>query len=172
MGLLDKAKFWKKDDDALGDMSDLGDFGLEENPGAGGDPGGTADDLGLGQDFRAQPSGQAMPGTEAHQMPGSAQQAPEEAGGSIDSPSSFAQQAQQGASGAGPQQPQPTPYHEVPSPAAQAPAHQGAGGEMAKDIEIIHAKLDAIRSSLDSINQRLATLERIASGDNKSRYSW
>lgn len=31
-----------------------------------------------------------------------------------------------------------------------------------KDIELISAKLDAIKSNLDSINQRLANLERIA----------
>ncbi len=34
-----------------------------------------------------------------------------------------------------------------------------------KDIEVISAKLDALRASLESINQRLANLERVAYGE-------
>ena len=46
--------------------------------------------------------------------------------------------------------------------------------DVAKEMEIVHAKLDAIRSTLDSINQRLATLERVATGGNQQqkRYQW
>jgi len=40
---------------------------------------------------------------------------------------------------------------------------------VAKDIEIVSSKLDALRASLESINQRLAHLERIAEGDQPER---
>ncbi|MBI2664871.1 hypothetical protein HYX10_06050 [Candidatus Woesearchaeota archaeon] len=38
-----------------------------------------------------------------------------------------------------------------------------------RDLELVSAKLDAIRASLDSINQRLANLERIAYGEENKR---
>lgn len=74
-----------------------------------------------------------------------------------------------------PQQVQP----QVQQPAFQQPAFQQPTfqqnndiANIAKEIEIVHAKLDAIRSYLESINQRLASLERIASSDEKTRYKW
>lgn len=169
MGLFKKAKFWEKKDDALGDMSDLGDFGLDEKPGqVAGASGGAGDDLGLGSDIGAPQMGQhSMPGV-GHEMPGLPPH--EEPEGSVDVPSSF---GQQGAMGTGPatQATQSRQYQDVPQ-AAVSPMRDQGMHELAKDIEIIHAKLDAIRSSLDSINQRLATLERMASGEGKQRYSW
>ncbi|MBW2984568.1 hypothetical protein KY361_05605 [Candidatus Woesearchaeota archaeon] len=41
---------------------------------------------------------------------------------------------------------------------------------MSKDIEILSSKLDALRASLDTINQRLANLERMASESQKRRW--
>lgn len=41
-----------------------------------------------------------------------------------------------------------------------------------KDMEVISAKLDALRAALESINQRLANLERIASGEQKDNKRW
>jgi hypothetical protein len=40
-----------------------------------------------------------------------------------------------------------------------------------KDLEMISAKLDALRATLENVNQRLAALERIAKESNES-YSW
>ena len=188
MGLLDKAKFWKKDKE-LDDMSDLGDFGLEETTSTE-QKGIGADDLGLGEDFNRDFS----KGTQGAQMPGRNEEPtmgePAMAGqdehqhnapqgmqqdtmhhdlqGSVDMPSSF--EAHKGMEPAGATAPlvHDRPYHE----AIQQPMQVQGLGELAKDIEIIHAKLDAIKSSLDSVNQRLATLERIATGDSKTRYSW
>lgn len=60
-----------------------------------------------------------------------------------------------------------------PSQPMAAPASYGApvgspGMDfVAKDIEIVSAKLDALKASLESINQRLAHLERIAEGETK-----
>ena len=39
-----------------------------------------------------------------------------------------------------------------------------------KDMEIISAKLDSVRASLESINTRLASLERIARGEYEKRW--
>lgn len=39
-----------------------------------------------------------------------------------------------------------------------------------KDMEIISAKLDSIRASLESMNTRLANLERIARGEYEKRW--
>ena len=41
------------------------------------------------------------------------------------------------------------------------------GGDMQKDLEIISAKLDALKSSLESINQRLSNIERLAQQGEK-----
>ncbi|HLD43331.1 MAG TPA: hypothetical protein VJB08_05095 [Candidatus Nanoarchaeia archaeon] len=44
---------------------------------------------------------------------------------------------------------------------------------LAKDIEILSSKLDALRAGIESINQRLANLERMAGADNQQRkYQW
>jgi len=47
----------------------------------------------------------------------------------------------------------------------QSFGHEREKDMMGKDLEIISAKLDALKSSLDAINQRLANLERIAAGE-------
>jgi len=181
MGLLDKAKFWKKKEDEVGDLSDLGDFGLEP-------PAGAAHDLGgLGDDFSLPPLGEpTKPGMEAgvpthmeevHPTQTSKNMSDQFGLGTNPQQSQYNQQARQQS----PQQQSPPPQQTPPQAyapqyQAQYPAqfNQGAAIEdVAKEIEIMHAKLDAIRSSLDSINQRLATLERIATGDNKpQRYGW
>jgi len=40
-----------------------------------------------------------------------------------------------------------------------------------KDMEIISSKLDALRASLESLNQRLANIERIARGEEEERHT-
>ena len=39
-----------------------------------------------------------------------------------------------------------------------------------KDLEIISAKLDSIKASIEAINQRLTNLERIAAGERDEKY--
>lgn len=41
------------------------------------------------------------------------------------------------------------------------------GPDIAKDLQILSLKLDAIKSELDSVNQRVATIERIALKDEQ-----
>ena len=44
---------------------------------------------------------------------------------------------------------------------------------VSKNIEVLSSKLDALRAGIESINQRLAHLERIASGEHEERRrSW
>ena len=54
-------------------------------------------------------------------------------------------------------------------------AHEQRLGEInfGKDLEIISAKLDAIKAELDSMNQRLKRLERLAEGESSfSKDKW
>ncbi len=41
-----------------------------------------------------------------------------------------------------------------------------------RDVELVLAKLDALKATLDSINQRVANLERVAYGDDDRRRGW
>ena len=41
-----------------------------------------------------------------------------------------------------------------------------------KDLELINAKLDSIRVSIDSLSTRLATIERLAGSNQSQKYSW
>lgn len=53
------------------------------------------------------------------------------------------------------------PFTPPPIPTIQ-PLQQVQPSITSKDIEIISAKLDAIKAMLDNLNQRIANLERIA----------
>lgn len=155
MGIFDRFK--KKEED-IGDLSDLGDFGLEEKPGA--EPG--MDDLGGGlgplPSFDEPEKPGMQPGVPTHMEEVQPTAASREMGDEL---------------GIRPSQPSQTSQPYAARPAMQPSFPQGPGlPELVKEIEIIHAKLDAIKSSLDSINQRLATLERMASGEMKTRYTW
>ncbi|MBU0461856.1 MAG: hypothetical protein KJ574_04695 [Nanoarchaeota archaeon] len=201
MGFTDKLKFWKKEDE---DFSDLGDFGLGEfgappKGGAGGAPGVSGgapagagggmpseEDIfgkGFGEfDTGAAPGGgfgAPQPAEEA-QFGAAPQQQQYPAGGMAQqtfptTPERMEtqpqpQQMQRPMQTAQPQQ-IPPQYSYAPSPQPQETFQRES---YSKDIEIISAKLDSLRATLDSINQRLANLERIAQGeqDPKRRYEW
>lgn len=64
-----------------------------------------------------------------------------------------------------------------PPSLAGYPSHQQQQSSQRsdKDLEVISAKLDAIRASLESINQRLGALENIArqsNSDDHNQYRW
>ncbi|MFC1741458.1 hypothetical protein ACFL3V_02900 [Nanoarchaeota archaeon] len=172
MGLFDKFK--KKGDDDLGDLSDLGDFGLDDKSAGGGlDSGGMGD---LGGDLGA------MPGMDAHptEVPHPGEPAREEimpTQTSRDMGDQLGLTPADPAQAVHPAQPQMPGTAAPPSPVQHAmpqPSMHGGPdlGDLMKDMEIVHAKLDAIKSSLDSVNQRLATIERIANPETKNRYGW
>lgn len=70
----------------------------------------------------------------------------------------------------------PRPAHEppeipTPSPTTAPPGFappQPMAPPISKDIELISAKLDALKASLDTLNQRLANIERIARGEHET----
>jgi len=75
---------------------------------------------------------------------------------------------------------QSTPQSSFQQPPSQQPSYQQPQYQpssysnpqqdlAAKDMEIISSKLDALRVSIESINQRLANLESIARGEEVNR---
>ena len=60
-------------------------------------------------------------------------------------------------------QPQPS----FQSQAFQQPSYQSDSYIASKNLEVISSKLDALRASLESINQRLANIEAIARGEQE-----
>ena len=69
---------------------------------------------------------------------------------------------------------QPQPSAPSFSPPQQAPAYSPQQDLETKSLEVISSKLDALRSSIDSLSQRMANLEAIARGEEdqsrKRRY--
>ena len=58
-------------------------------------------------------------------------------------------------------------FERIPQGAQSYPSQPQTVGEInvGKDLEIISAKLDAIKAELDAMNQRLKKIERIAEGE-------
>ena len=68
-------------------------------------------------------------------------------------------------------------FERVTEKESSYPGHEHRLGEIniGKDLELISAKLDAIKAELDSMNQRLKRLERIAEGEtsiHKDKWSY
>ena len=153
MGIFSKLAFWKKKEDF-----DMGkDFGA---------------DLGLGpMDNLQGPRG--MPSFQDRGMRG---YDPNLAGQDLGLP----EDTGFGAMGAQPQYRQPS----MQPPGQPAPMQQPFGAPIqpsqpterdygyGKDLEVVSAKLDSIRYTLESINQRLANLERVAYGEREERKRW
>ena len=73
-----------------------------------------------------------------------------------------------------PEMPGPMPSREPPeSPSSFsaresfAPYQAPSAAPMSKDLELISAKLDALKAILDNINQRLTNLEKMAQGEHE-----
>lgn len=136
MGFFDKLKFWKKNDE----FGDVGKgLGLQGDNFAG--LGNT--DLGLGRDtLGLQTEGMDNAWTQP-------QTAPQQ-------PRGYQQSAQQY------QQP-PQQFHPAQYEKPVIVQEEGGFGtkaySMEKNMEVISAKLDALKAGIDAMNQRLATLE-------------
>jgi len=72
--------------------------------------------------------------------------------------------------GTPPQQPIQPSFNPPNMSAPNPPPMQSQDYAISKDLEVVSSKLDALRASLDSINQRLASLESIARGEEDDRY--
>lgn len=67
------------------------------------------------------------------------------------------------------QQPQQSfqPSPSLQQPSFQQPSYQSDNYIASKNLEVISSKLDALRASLESVNQRLANIEAIARGEQE-----
>ena len=122
------------------DLDDLGkDLGLDKDIGMGKD---------LGLDMGAGPSPDLGMGIDTNQVQQPYQRYP-----------SF-QQPQQGF--------QPVPSFQSQPVFQQQPSYNSNDNFIAsKNLEVISSKLDALRASIESINQRLANIEAIARGEQE-----
>ena len=126
MGIFDKLKFWKKEDDF--DFDSLTNTG--KDPFAG-------DDLGLNKPQEAAPSM------------------------GMNEKSPFEQLDQHAAGMAG---------EPAPAPMPQASPSRGGGG--GRDLELVNSKLDTIKALLNSIDQRVANLERASGVQKEEKRLW
>jgi hypothetical protein len=172
MGLIDKLKFWGKDEDEdFGDFSDFGEFGKDSAL----PPLGKQDETaGLGGTNSLGPMG-SSPGAEApstlpplstpetFSSPSQSQSISQSIPQSFQQRQQMTQQSQEqiqpGQSSLGMDR-----FRSAPLQAAAPPVPEMGAG-IAKDLEIISAKLDTIRATLESVNHRLEALERIAKGE-------
>ncbi len=135
--MLDKLKFWKKDDE-------FSDLDLDKDLGLG-------KDRELGLDFPGQENQSARP--KAFEEPLGGEPKPER---SFDpsaqteqpQPQQYFQQQQQ----------QPRYSQQPQSQPQQSP--QYAQQNVGKELEIISAKIDALRASMEAINHRLNSIEK------------
>ncbi|NQV09145.1 hypothetical protein HQ529_04805 [Candidatus Woesearchaeota archaeon] len=61
-------------------------------------------------------------------------------------------------------------FQTAPQPQSPAPQSDVDSYRISKEIEVISSKLDALRASMESINQRLANIERMAETPDKRRH--
>ncbi len=146
MGILGKLAFWKKEDPGLDkSFSDMGNMDLGQ---AGQNIGGS-DNMGM-------PLSQGLPDMTNFRGVGDKQ-------GQQDMNQSINQQL--GPNYMDNNSPQPfqanAGYQEVQP-----------GGAQNHEIEVISAKLDAIKATMDAINQRLANLERAAYSQEEKKNTW
>jgi len=65
---------------------------------------------------------------------------------------------------------QPSFQQQPVQPPVQQPIQQNYGAS--KDMEIISSKIDALRASIEGINQRLANIERMAMSELERKKGW
>ena len=172
MGIFDKLQFWKKSDD-FGDLDkDFGKsmpLGGEFNPNSQSFPSETWNAPGLDQQTSfVQPTSA---------QPGFGQSAPSQFGSAPSTPSFGAPQNQGYPSQPSFSQQQPFQNQSFsqqsfssPSytPVPAAPPHD-ADYLNSKSLEVISSKLDALRAAVESMNARLANIERIAGQEEDTR---
>ena len=158
MAILDKLMFWKKKD-ALGDFGkDLDMKGFDTGlPPGGADTG--MKGLGQGNDNLGMPgANKGLEGAGDLGLPGM------DKGPSGNFPIDRPQAP------TGNMVPMQQPFQNQPAPIAPAPKEHEY--MVSKDIEIISSKLDALRAAIESVNQRLANIERIAMGEQEKNNRW
>ena len=149
MGILGRLAFWKKKDEFAG----LGLGDRQPNLGKGFDPNqgmvpGLGNDMGFGSEF-----GSSFSSSSSNFNPGANKS-------SWQQPQSFELENPQ----------RPSFPQSVQQPQWQQPSYPP---QNTRDYEVISAKLDSLRATMDSINQRLANIEAIARGEEeRPRRRW
>ncbi|MDP7180268.1 MAG: hypothetical protein QF824_03290 [Candidatus Woesearchaeota archaeon] len=157
MSFMDKLMFWKKSDDFGKDLEMGLDKGLaahDAGMGGPGGPGGPGTEMG-GHDPGLGGQGMGMGGHD----PG------------FGAPPQQPSYGQSPSMGQPPQQMAPPQQFQQPAP-PMMPQQQGGQEVVGKDFEIVSSKLDGLRATLESINQRLANLERVAYGEHDRKKEW
>ena len=167
MGFFDKVAFWKRKD-SFGD--------LKNDPLLNAPPGGEQFGQGFNQGFGQQgfDPGQSQGFGQGFQQPNFDQ------GQGFGQNNQFGQGFSDPYAPASPQgAPSESSYGQSPAPFSQFAQHQqqqlplsSEGISKDKQLEIISLKLDAIKSELDAMSQRLKRLEMIADGETKKNYGW
>lgn len=147
LGLFSKLKFWKKEPefDFNSNMPNANAFGQGY--------GMNQDNTGLGADMQ-NPLGRA-PGFGPDPFPSGQENFPQQQG--YDSPSAFQQLNEQHPLGQG-------------QAFSQQPSYGQPVLPIQKDIEIISAKIDALRAAVESMNQRIINIESIAKQEQEKQY--
>jgi len=152
MGIMDKLMFWKKKDD-------FADLKLPDVP----------KDQPVGQhDFGA---GQGAPGASA---PGTS---PGDTTPGLGGTPSLGERTSAPDYPTNVEMTQPgykEPEFDAPPPRhgmAPAPAQSASGDMLSKDIEVLSSKMDALKASIETINQRLANMEQYMR-EQKRRGGW
>jgi len=180
LGFLDKLQFWKKKD-SFGDLPDFGgsesmSSGQQKDPfggaGLGNDPGAP----GLGADQTGLPGtdrvGLGNPSADQTALGGPGLEPSSDFGaipsmGKFPSAQTPPSQAETKAGGFGAPgikpfgSPPQRPSNVGPPPPMDNKA-QFSDYKLQKDVEIVSYKLDSLKSAIDSINQRIANIERLA----------
>ena len=159
MGFLDKLMFWKKDDN----------FSFPEKPTFGMDPG-----LGKGANHPLPEQNNSFGRSADPGLPDMNQGGNEWEKNQGGFPGSFENPAHskpQSLDSSFREQPFQQPFQQQ-SP-HQQPSQNTGDYMVSKNIEILSSKMDALRVGIESINQRLAHLERIAaSGEHEQKRGW
>jgi len=154
MGVFDKLKFWEKKGDDFSDIDSIP--GLDDKAGG-------KDDLGLGspdRDLGMPSDSMGMADDTMRHDAGRSLSDPRQIGSEQGPSDSFGFNQQQQ------QRPMPS-FSQQYSPSPQPSQHEYI---ITKEIEVISSKLDALQAGIESVNQRLASVERALYGDRNKRW--
>jgi hypothetical protein len=169
MGILSKLAFWRKNEDDFSDLSLGPDMGMSQELGLPPEPV-QGNEFGMNdlsqqqsaiqqqQQFNTQPQARQQQYRQQPNMPLPSQQ-PRNFDDNYDEPMQRRSPMEFGT----PMSPlRPAPSHPAFSPPQESHSQN-------RDLELVSAKLDAIKAYLDTISQRLTNLERIARGEHENK---
>ncbi|MFC1754552.1 hypothetical protein ACFL96_14345 [Thermoproteota archaeon] len=181
MGFMDKVKFWKSED-PLKPLEPIKGFEEPSVPdlGAGEPQGPSSFDSDIGSGTDATPGLGGTPSLD-NTGPSMGQEAPSlgmQETSALPSEQGFEQPSQETMYGPSYEKHQPGDLKHAPLSQKErpfthaAPTSPGVQGPTSKDIELLSAKLDAIKASVESINHRIESIERVIMAQERKRVQW